>query len=97
MHRTFYLDGGGSIGADKEGNVYVAWHATSEDAPEGEADRRLWVACSRDDGATFADEAAGSREPRRGPAPAVARRRWSIVAVRSTSSIVPQKQASSAI
>jgi hypothetical protein len=56
MHRTFYLDGGGSIGADKEGNVYVAWHATSADAPEGEAGRRLWVARSRDDGGTFADE-----------------------------------------
>jgi hypothetical protein len=56
MHRTFYLDGGGSIGADREGNVYVAWHATSPDAPEGEAGRRLWVARSRDEGATFADE-----------------------------------------
>jgi hypothetical protein len=56
MHRSFYLDGGGSIGADKEGNVYVAWHATSADAPEGEAGRRLWVAPSRDDGATFTDE-----------------------------------------
>jgi hypothetical protein len=56
MHRTFYLDGGGSIGADREGNVYVAWHATSADVPEGEAGRRLWVARSRDDGATFADE-----------------------------------------
>ena len=56
MHRTFYLDGGGSIGADREGNVYVAWHATSADAPEGEAGRRLWVARSRDDGARFADE-----------------------------------------
>jgi hypothetical protein len=56
MHRTFYLDGGGSIGADKEGNVYVAWHATSPDASPGEAGRRLWVARSRDDGATFADE-----------------------------------------
>jgi hypothetical protein len=56
MHRTFYLDGGGSIGADKQGNVYVAWHATSANASEGEAGRRLWVAHSRDDGATFAHE-----------------------------------------
>jgi hypothetical protein len=56
MHRTFYLDGGGSVGADKEGNVYVAWHATSTGAPEGEVGRRLWVARSRDDGATFGDE-----------------------------------------
>jgi hypothetical protein len=56
MRRSFYLDGGGSIAADAEGNVYVAWHATSEDVPEGEAGRRLWVARSRDDGATFAGE-----------------------------------------
>jgi hypothetical protein len=56
MHRTFNLDGGGSIGADKEGNVYVAWHATSADVPAGEANRRLWVARSRDDGAIFAEE-----------------------------------------
>jgi hypothetical protein len=57
MRRTFWLDGGGSIAADGEGNVYVAWHATTAGAPEGEAGRRLWVARSRDDGATFAEEA----------------------------------------
>ena len=56
MHRSFYLDGGGSIAADKDGNVYVAWHATSKDAPAGEAGRRLWIARSQDDGATFSDE-----------------------------------------
>jgi hypothetical protein len=56
MHRSFYLDGGGSIGADRQGNVYVAWHATSADAREGEAGRRLWLARSRDEGATFAAE-----------------------------------------
>jgi hypothetical protein len=56
MHRTFYLDGGGSIGGDKDGNVYVVWHTTSADAPAGEAGRRLWIARSRDDGATFAAE-----------------------------------------
>jgi hypothetical protein len=56
MHKSFYLDGGGSIGADKAGNVYVAWHATSADAPPGEAGRRLWLARSRDDGATFSEE-----------------------------------------
>jgi hypothetical protein len=56
MRRSFYLDGGGSIGSDKAGNVYVAWHATSAGAPEGEAGRRLWVARSRNDGATFAEE-----------------------------------------
>jgi len=56
MQRSFYLDGGGSVAADKTGNVYVAWHATSTDASLGEAGRRLWVARSRDDGATFSNE-----------------------------------------
>jgi hypothetical protein len=56
MHRSFYLDGGGSIAADKAGNVFVAWHATSSDAAEGESGRRLWIARSQDDGATFAEE-----------------------------------------
>ena len=56
MHKSFYLDGGGSIGADKAGNVYVAWHATSTDAQPGEAGRKLWIARSSDDGATFAEE-----------------------------------------
>ena len=56
MQRTYYLDGGGSIAADKTGNVYVVWHAASGDASEGEAGRRLWVSRSRDDGATFSPE-----------------------------------------
>ena len=56
MMRTFHLDGGGSIAADRAGNVYVAWHAASQDTPAGEAGRRLWVARSRDDGASFAEE-----------------------------------------
>jgi hypothetical protein len=56
MHKSFYLDGGGSIGADKAGNVFIVWHATSIDAQPGEAGRRLWIARSRDDGATFAEE-----------------------------------------
>jgi hypothetical protein len=58
MQRTFGLDGGGSVAADHEGNVYVAWHGKAPDAPEGEAGRRLWVAHSTDDGATFAPEEA---------------------------------------
>jgi hypothetical protein len=56
MQRTFWLDGGGSIAADREGNVYVGWHAQSEGAPEGEKGRRFFVARSKDDGATFAPE-----------------------------------------
>lgn len=56
MTRTSGLDGGGSLAADGSGHVFVAWHGRAADAPEGEAGRRLWVARSADDGATFAPE-----------------------------------------
>ena len=56
MQRTSGLDGGGTIAADQEGNVYVAWHGRTEDAPVGEAGRRMWVTRSNDEGATFAPE-----------------------------------------
>ena len=56
MMRTSLLDGGGSIAADLAGNVYVTWHGRTESAEDGEAGRQLYVAKSRDDGATFADE-----------------------------------------
>ena len=49
------LDGGASVAADAAGNVYVAWHAG---IGRGEAARRMWVARSVDDGATFARETA---------------------------------------
>lgn len=51
------LDGGGSVAADGTGNVYVVWHAP-EPGARGEERRRVWVACSTDDGKTFADEKA---------------------------------------
>jgi hypothetical protein len=56
MQRTSALDGGGTIAADRAGNIYVAWHGRTEDAGPGEAGRRMWVARSRDDGATFEPE-----------------------------------------
>src|SRR5262249_31605514 len=56
MRHTSALDGGGTVAADGEGNVYVAWHGRSEDAESGEAGRRLRLARSKDDGATFAPE-----------------------------------------
>jgi hypothetical protein len=37
--------------------VYVAWHGKKPGAVDGEMGRRLWVAKSRDDGATFTPEA----------------------------------------
>jgi hypothetical protein len=53
------LDGGGSVCADGAGNVYVAWHAP-EPGAKGEANRRVWLARSGDEGRTFAREAAVS-------------------------------------
>jgi len=49
------LDGGGALAADSAGNVYVVWHAPAPGA-EGEANRRVWIARSTDDGATFERE-----------------------------------------
>jgi hypothetical protein len=56
MQRTSALDGGGTVAADRTGNVYVAWHGRTEDAGPGESGRRMWVVRSRDDGATFSAE-----------------------------------------
>ncbi len=55
IHTAAGLDGGGAIAADAEGNVYVFWHAPLP-GTEGEASRRVWIAASKDDGATFAPE-----------------------------------------
>src|SRR5262249_13584970 len=56
------LDGGGSVAADHEGRVYVAWHAPAPDT-RGEASRRVWVAISTDEGKTFAREKAAFSKP----------------------------------
>src|SRR5207247_202376 len=44
MQRSFGLDGGGSVAADRRGNVYVAWHGKGKDAANGEAGRQIWIA-----------------------------------------------------
>lgn len=54
--RTTNLDGGGSIAADDRGGVYVAWHAHPASGKGGEQARRVWLARSPDDGATFGEE-----------------------------------------
>lgn len=54
------LDGGGSLAADRLGNVYVAWHARGDVA--GEENRRVYVARSRDEGRTFSRETAAVRD-----------------------------------
>jgi hypothetical protein len=56
------LDGGGSVAADKAGNVYVLWHAPTP-GKKGEVNRRVWVAASTDEGKTFAAEKPATDEP----------------------------------
>lgn len=68
MHRSFGLDGGGSIAADSAGNVYVVWHGIGTDVksgagPEGEARRAVWIAKSADNGRTFKEEEKAWHEP----------------------------------
>lgn len=62
MLHSFGLDGGGSIAADRFGNVFVAWHGiglseASERGKEGEERRRVWVSKSNDEGRSFSVEA----------------------------------------
>lgn len=54
VQTAYGLDGGGSVAADANGNVYVAWHGNP--AGNGEGNRRVFVAHSSDDGATFSAE-----------------------------------------
>lgn len=55
------LDGGGSVAADRLGNVYVVWHGNPD--KNGETHRRVWMARSTDDGKTFSREVAVYSEP----------------------------------
>jgi hypothetical protein len=63
MQQTFGLDGGGSVAADQSGNVYVGWHGKAPGARAGEAGRQIWIARSRDEGRTFAEERPASDAP----------------------------------
>jgi hypothetical protein len=64
MTHTYALDGGGSVAADQQGNVYVVWHASSLTEPSGgEAGRAVWVAASHDDGRTFTAESRANPQP----------------------------------
>jgi hypothetical protein len=51
------LNGGFDVAADGAGLVAIVWHAPAR-GEEGEAARRVWVASSGDDGATFRAETA---------------------------------------
>jgi hypothetical protein len=63
MHKTFALDGGGTIAADAKGHVYVLWHGSTAGAAKGEAGRQVWIARSDDNGKTFAPEELAYTKP----------------------------------
>ncbi len=50
---TDALDGGASVAANAQGQVFVAWHGSQSGNPPGETSRRVFVITSADDGATF--------------------------------------------
>ncbi|HSU61055.1 MAG TPA: sialidase family protein [Bryobacteraceae bacterium] len=59
MQSTAGLDGGGTVAADRSGNVYVVWHGqqvVNGKANSGEEKRRVYLAQSRNGGATFEPE-----------------------------------------
>lgn len=64
MRRTYNLDGGASVTADRSGNVMVAWHGNDAEGTESdEGSRRVWIAWSSDEGRTFAPESPAWTEP----------------------------------
>jgi hypothetical protein len=60
---AYGLDGGSSVAADQEGNVYVTWHAAHPGNTNGEAGRAVFVARSTDEGKTFQREAPAISKP----------------------------------
>jgi hypothetical protein len=57
------LDGGSSVAADPQGNVYVTWHAPQPGTTNGEAGRAVFVARSTDEGKTFLRELSAISKP----------------------------------
>jgi len=53
IQQVYGLDGGGTVAADAQGNVFVLWHGGD---PRKEIDRRVLVAKSSDEGKTFLKE-----------------------------------------
>jgi hypothetical protein len=60
---AYGLDGGSSVAADQDGNVYVTWHAAQPGNTNGEGGRTVFVARSSDEGKTFQREAPAISEP----------------------------------
>jgi hypothetical protein len=54
------LDGGGTVTADSQGRVFVAWHG--DGATGGELHRRVWLARSNNEGKTFEREVPALEE-----------------------------------
>lgn len=52
IQSAYGIDGGGGIAADRDGRVFVFWHAPGPGS-EGEQARRVWMTRSEDDGQTF--------------------------------------------
>ncbi len=68
MIHSFGLDGGGSVAADRNGDVYVTWHGIGEKearatGKDGEARRCVWMTKSADGGQNFSREAKAWTEP----------------------------------
>jgi hypothetical protein len=57
------LDGGSSVAADLQGNVYIVWHAPQPGNTNGETGRAVFVAHSSDGGKTFEREEAALSKP----------------------------------
>ncbi len=60
---AYGLDGGSSVAADSQGNVYVTWHAAQPGNTNGERGRAVFVARSTDEGKTFQREAIAISKP----------------------------------
>ena len=59
---TAGLDGGGTVAADRNGRVYVAWHGKPESISTTEFARAVYLTRSDDDGKTFSREALANSE-----------------------------------
>lgn len=55
IHAAYGIDGGGAVAADRQGRVYVFWHAPIP-GQQGEQSRRVWMSRSDNDGDSFAPE-----------------------------------------
>jgi hypothetical protein len=63
INYAYGLDGGSSVAADDEGNVYVMWHAAKPGNTNGEAGRAVFVARSVDEGRSFSTEKLATEKP----------------------------------